>query len=140
MAADNVMEATVTDFELEVAPESLLRISTQKLNEYVELLKLKQDHPDFESEINAQLSSFTKDHLPLSDYPEEFTISDIHQIGDTRLEADSLELFTLGFTVHTDSKTFKDSVLTRVSSKSDYTQYTEAVTVKKVTFLKLTDK
>ncbi|WP_298894611.1 hypothetical protein [uncultured Psychroserpens sp.] len=135
MFADKEIEATA-DIELEVAPESLLRISTQKLNEYVELLKLKQEHPEFESEINAQLLSFTSDSLTLSNYPREFSISDIHQIGDTRTEGDSLELFTLGFTVHTDFDTFKDSVLTSVSSRSDYTQYAEAVMIKKVTFLK----
>ncbi|MCD2259743.1 hypothetical protein [Psychroserpens luteolus] len=135
MFAGKEMEATA-DIELEVAPESLLRISTQKLNEYVELIKLKQEHPEFESEINAQLLSFTSDSLTLSNYPRAFTISDIHQIGGTRIEGDSLELFTLGFTVHTNTVTFKDSVLTRVSSRSDYTQYAEAVIIKKVTFLK----
>lgn len=130
--ADINVSESVT--EIEVKPDALLDFSTQKLNEYVELIQLKQQHPEFESDINAQLLSFTKDNELIFNYDNGFTISNIEQIGKPERASDSVEIFTLKFTVETNSRTFKDSILTRVTSHSDYLQSVEAVTLKKVRF------
>nr|WP_321230789.1 hypothetical protein [uncultured Psychroserpens sp.] len=130
------MEVSADAVESNVNPNSLVSISTQKLNEYFELVKLKQQHPEFESDINEQLLSFTTDSLSVLNYGSDFTISNIQQTGNRKIISDSVEVFTLKYTVTTDSKIFQDSVLTRITSRADYLDPEEAVTIKKVRFSK----
>jgi hypothetical protein len=130
------MEVSAVSVESIVNPNSLVSISTQKLNEYFELVKLKQQHPEFESDINEQLLSFTTDSLSVLKYGSDFTISNIQQTGNRKIISDSVEVFTLKYTVTTDSKVFQDSVLTRITSRADYLEAVEAVTIKKVRFSK----
>lgn len=91
-------------------------ISSKKLEEYFDLIKLKQEHPEFAAEIALQLKNFTKDSLGL-EYSKGFTISDIEQLGASKLVSDSIEQLVLGFRVSTNSETFKDSILIEISSK-----------------------
>lgn len=130
------LESVSESAEIEVSPDALEAISIQKLNEYIELIKLKQEHPEFESDINAQLLSFTTDSLSILYYPKGFDISDIKQLGDAKTESDSTEEFVLGYTVKTETMTFKDSVLVKITSSPNYLQSVEAVSIKKVKFLK----
>ena len=130
------LESVSESAEIEVSPDALEAISIQKLNEYIELIKLKQEHPEFESDINAQLLSFTTDSLSVLYYPKGFDISDIKQLGDAKTESDSTEEFVLGYTVKTETMTFKDSVLVKITSSPNYLQSVEAVSIKKVKFLK----
>lgn len=130
------MEVSAVSVESIVNPNSLVSISTQKLNEYFELVKLKQQHPEFESDINEQLLSFTTDSLSVLKYGSDFTISNIQQTGNRKIISDSVEVFTLKYTVTTDSKVFQDSILTHVTSVTHYLQSVEAVNIKKVKFSK----
>ncbi|WP_298759033.1 hypothetical protein [uncultured Psychroserpens sp.] len=109
-------------------------ISTQKFGEYIDLVKLKQDHPQFETDINSQLLSFTEDSLFNLNYPKGFTISDIEKIRNIEMKLDSIEFFTIRFTVNTNTLTFKDSILAKVTSKPDYFEVEEAVSIKKIRF------
>jgi hypothetical protein len=120
----------------EINSNSLEAISTQKLTEYFELLKLKQQHPEFAEDINAQLLSFTNDSLTAKNYKNGFSISNIKQSGTRKAVSDTVKVFTLTYTVTTDSEVFQDSVLTSINSVTSYLQSVEAVSIKKVRFEK----
>ena len=130
------MEVSANAVKLEVNPEALEQLSIQKLNEYFELIQLKQQHPEFKSDINAQLLSFTTDSLSLLNYEDGFTISNIEQSGKRKAISDSVDVFTLKYTVTIGSKVFQDSVLTRIINGTDYLQTVEVVSIKKVRFSK----
>ena len=133
-SVDMEIESDIKEVTVSNETISLERLSSQKLIEYLDLIKLRQQHPEFESGINAQLLSFTKDSSLLN-YPKGFTISNIKQIGVSNIISDSLKTFTLGFTITTESNSFKDSVLTEVRSKEIYIG-TKNIISKKLRFLK----
>lgn len=128
------MEVSTDAVESTVNSNALQDISTQKLNEYFELIQLKQLHPEFESDINAQLLSFTNGHKSFKNYEEGFMVSNIQHSGKSKTLSDSVEVFTLKYTVTTHSKIFKDSIKTYVTSGTDYLESVEVVTIKKVRF------
>lgn len=97
---------------------TLEKLGSQKIIEYFDLIKLKQKHPEFESDINTQLQSFT-DTSNLN-YPDGFTISNIKQIGETNVISDSITNFKLGYDVISETKSFKDSLLVEIKSKVVY--------------------
>lgn len=130
------MVETSDAIDLEISSNSVEQLPIQKFNEYVELIQLKQQHPEFANDINAQLLSFTKDSASIFNYENGFTISNIEPVVKSKTESDSVEIFTLKFTVTTNSKVFQDSILTHVTSESDYLQTVETVTIKKVRFSK----
>jgi hypothetical protein len=130
------MEMTSDVVEYKINSNSLEAISIQKLNEYVELIKLKQKHPEFASDINTQLLSFTTDSLSLINYEDEFTISNIEHTGQRKAISDSVDVFTLKYKVTIGPKVFQDSVLASVTTRQDYLQTVEAVSIKKVKFYK----
>jgi len=105
-------------FNFAVKPMSQEQISSQKLEEYIDLIKLKRKHPEFEKDINDQLISFTNDSLSIGNYPKGFSISNIEQLGDSKVISNSVEQMVLGFTVTTNAMTFKDSILTEIRSKA----------------------
>ncbi|OUS02117.1 hypothetical protein A9Q86_05555 [Flavobacteriales bacterium 33_180_T64] len=92
-------------------------ISSRKLEEYIDLITLQQKHPEFESDINEQLKNFTNGKLSLN-YPKGFKISDIKQLGESKIISDSLEHLILEFTVTNNSQTLKDSILAEIRSTS----------------------
>jgi hypothetical protein len=137
MKAENTAIEVVSDsVKNKTNSSSLEAISIQKLNEYFELVQLKQQHPDFTKDINAQLLSFTNDSLTTKNYKKGFSISNITQSGTRKIVSDTVKIFTLTYTVTTDSEVFQDSVLTSINSVTSYLQSVEAVSIKKVRFEK----
>ena len=128
VSADMEIESTMEE-EISSETFSYEKLSTQKLEEYLDLIKLKQQHPEFEADINKQLLSFTNDNSILN-YPEGFTISNIKQLGTTKFISDSLQTFTIGFDITTASGSFKDSLLTEIKSKEVYIGTTKKVSQK----------
>nr|WP_321233632.1 hypothetical protein [uncultured Psychroserpens sp.] len=93
-------------------------LSIKKLEEYIDLIKLKQVHPEFEDDITLQLNNFTTSNKSAFDYPEGFNISNIEQLGMSKMVSDTIEQFVLGYTVTVNTQSFKDSMLTQISSKA----------------------
>ncbi|MFD2916397.1 hypothetical protein [Psychroserpens luteus] len=92
-------------------------ISIKKLEEYMNLIQLKQEHPEFEDDIILQLRNFTLDSLAALNYPKGFTISDVKIKGKPRPLTNTQELLSLKFTVISPSKTFKDSIGVMIKSE-----------------------
>ncbi len=135
-SADMEIEATeVFENEINLETIDLEELGSQKLIEYFDLLKLKQLHPEFETDINEQLLSFTNNNSILN-YPEGFTISNIKQLGTTKIISDSLQTFTIGFDITTASGSFKDSLITEIKSKEVTIGNSKKVS-HKVRFLKI---
>lgn len=112
---ENIMADVDDDFEnILLSAET---VSSNKFEELIELIKLKQTHPEFQSDINQQLLRFTQDSLSVMNYPKGFTITNIEQLGASKKLSDSLEVIVLGFTVSSEQGTFKDSVVTEIQNK-----------------------
>ncbi len=110
-------------------------ISTEKFMELIDLVKLKQLHPEFQSDINEQLLNYTKDSLPIFNYPKGFSISDIKKTDHVHSVNDSTEISILSFSVTSNNQTFKDSVKVSITTRQDYLQDLEAVSIKTIKFL-----
>ena len=93
-------------------------ISEQKLKEYFDLLKLKQAHPDFKEDIVLQLKKFSSDSTIGLNYPKDFSIENISQVGPMQRLSDSVQHIKLSYDVVGTTKTFKDSILVIISQKN----------------------
>ncbi|MDG5492297.1 hypothetical protein [Psychroserpens sp. SPM9] len=121
---------TEDDFDKIISsPETL---SIQKLEEYVDLIKIKQEHPEFEADINLQLSNFTLDNASVLNYPEGFSIANIQVAKKPKALTNNIQTLKLTFTVTTPSETFKDSIGAVIKSEpiqlDGKTQISRAIT------------
>ena len=114
-----------------MTPEML---SVEKFEEFINLVELKQQHPEFKNDIDDQLKSYTTDSLALN-YPLGFNISDIKQLGETITISDTTAQVILGFMIRTPSTQIKDSILVEISSK-DVNLDGELYTSQKFKFLR----
>ncbi|TXE15534.1 hypothetical protein ES692_16255 [Psychroserpens burtonensis] len=55
-------------------------------------------------------------------------------MNKAKIITDSIKIFTAKFTVKTNTKIFKDAILTIVMSRPDYLKLEETVPIKKVSF------
>ena len=103
------------------APEkpNFEKLASQKLADYFDLLRLQQEHPEFEQDLLLQLKSFSEnDTLFLNKYQNIKSIENIRQTGDIIQVADSVQQIKLYFDVITDKMTIADSTLAKILFKN----------------------
>jgi len=95
------LEAVETTFEEETTAEAFkyATVTEQKLQEYFDLLIVKNKHPEFSETVNTQLRSFVQDSLLFETYEDSVDVKNLHQIGDGQIVNDSIEKLKIGFTI-----------------------------------------
>ena len=111
-ALPSVKDGSGIELEL-LSPES---IGSIKLEEYFDLIKLKQEHPEFEDDINLQLETFSEGSIPTINYPKGFTITNV-KTSKLGQHTETQKMLKLKFTVTAASQSFQDSL--RAIIKSD---------------------
>ena len=83
------------------------KIVKQKLENYIELLKLKELKPALESDIEKQLKDLSATRLHIR---TDAVIEDIHQVGEVKIVSDSVQRIKLKFTMLYNIKKVEDSI------------------------------
>ncbi|WP_299225128.1 hypothetical protein [uncultured Psychroserpens sp.] len=92
-------------------------IATHKLEEYFDLLKLKENHPNFKDDILLQLNALSKDRLLDYNIAKILSIENIEQIGEIKKVSDSVEKLQLKFNIVLENETITDSILAIITSR-----------------------
>ncbi len=93
-------------------------LSIQKLNEYFDLLKLQRQHPEFNSDIEAQLTKYTSQALITGNLPATFKVNEIKQIGEVQKVSDSVNKIQLSYNLEVNNSQIKDSIFAYCSLKT----------------------
>ena len=83
-------------------------IATQKLKEYMELLKLQEKHIELKKDIDIQLRALSEGRIIKKE--NNTIIEDIHQIGTIEKISDSIDKITLTYTSISETIRKKDSI------------------------------
>lgn len=126
---------TDLDYDAKTMGVNYADLSIQKLSEYFELIQLQQQHPEFDDDIQLQISGLIKDSTILKAYPEPFSITNIEPADSIIKLSDSLHSVTLYFDVLSNNKTSKDSIVALITTKTILLDAQEVVSTK-VTFQK----
>lgn len=113
-----VEEAADYNFATNLEVSNSESMPIQKFNNYLDLLKLKEKHPEFKKDILLQLKSFSKDSIILLNYGKDVSIEDIKQVGETKKVSDSIKKVKLVYQIVSGSTTKKDSVFAHIISKT----------------------
>ncbi len=92
-------------------------LTEQKLQDYFDLLVLKQQHPEFIDDIRAQLHELSEDSIIISYFPQEVDIKNVQQIGETQQISDSIQKIKLRFDISTNDSVKKDSIIAIIKTK-----------------------
>ncbi len=121
----NKLEVADTDYE--VVEESKVveiseidnyeRLSIEKLTEYFDLIKLREQHPDFSEDIEKQLKNYASENLINFELKDDFSIENIHQIGEMLKISDTLNKVQLEFNAVSNFIQIEDSVFAYITSK-----------------------
>ncbi len=116
------MEKTETVLEstaLEDVKETFTfqHLTEQKLQDYFDLLVLKQQHPEFIDDIRTQLHELSEDSIIISYFPQEVDIKNVQQIGETQQISDSIQKIKLRFDISTNDSVKKDSIVAIIKTK-----------------------
>lgn len=123
------------NYSLDLSPISYENLATQKLIDYFDLLRLKQEHPEFENDIILQLQGFSTDSLSIVQYEKIDSIKNIRQVGAVLKASDSIQKMRLYFDIVSGDKIKSDSILATISTKSVMID-DEMISTNKVTFRK----
>ncbi len=93
-------------------------LASKKLMDYFELVRLRQEHPEFKKDITLQLQNLFHDTFYLTNYQHVESITNIKQMEEIIKISDSVQKIKLYFDVNTDNKTYKDSTLAIITTKS----------------------
>lgn len=91
-------------------------LSTQKLQDYFDLIKLKEKHPEFKEDILLQLRMLSNDTIP--NYIGNFSIENIHQSGKVEIVSDSVQKIKLVYDVVSESYKGVDSIFAVITYKT----------------------
>ncbi len=92
-------------------------LTTQKLQDYFDLLLLQQQHPEFKKSITIQLQKLLKDSIALSHPVQEITIQNVQQIGNIQHVSDSIQKMKVHFDMIADNDTKSDSIVVFIKTK-----------------------
>ena len=93
-------------------------IASLKLEEYFDLLKLQQKHPDFKEDIILKLQEFSHDSLINYDISKIKSLENIKQVGNTEQLSDSVKKILLTFNITTNNTVVQDSIFAIITSKT----------------------
>ncbi len=130
---DAEYEAKAPVFNIDTKVDTYQNLSIQKLQGYFDLIKLKEKHPEFKNDILQQLRELSNDSIP--NYKGDFSIENIHQIGDAESVSDSVQKIKLAYHVVSDSYKGIDSIIVVITSKRILIDETNVIS-NKVTFTK----
>ncbi len=94
------------------------KLSIQKLAIYFDLLKLKKEHPEFKNDILIQLKELSKGSILKNNFTSNFTIKNIHQIGDEIIINDSIKKIQLTYQITSKSIKKNDSIYAYIYTKN----------------------
>ena len=92
-------------------------LSTQKFNDYIDLLKLKDKHPEFKADIIEQLQSISKDSLIHIRDASNFLVKNVRQENGIEHISDSVQKIKLVYDVVLDGRKIEDSVFALITTK-----------------------
>ena len=90
----------------------------QKLIDYFDLMRLKQEHPEFAKDIILQLQGFSIDSESIDSFKKIDSITNVRQIGKLIKDSETIQKMTLYFDVVSDNTIKADSILAIISNKS----------------------
>jgi len=114
---------------------SSLQLAEAKLNEYFELILLRQKHPEFGEDISAQIKNLSKQDLSLADSATVRSIENIRQKGEIAEVSDSLQKIQFYFDLVTENGTHVDSIVAVIRSQKVMVEQQHVIATK-VTFEK----
>lgn len=91
-----------------------LTITTQKLHDYSDLLKLEKQHPELKADIIEQLQSLSKTKIVTID--PKYTIENIQQVGETETLSDSVQKIKLKYSLISRTEIKEDSITTYIKT------------------------
>jgi len=112
---ETVLESTA--FEDVKETFTFQHLTEQKLQDYFDLLVLKQQHPEFIADIRAQLQELSKDSVINADFPQKVAIKNVQQIGETLQVSDSIQKIRLRFDIIANNSIKKDSITAIIKTK-----------------------
>lgn len=96
---------------------SFEKLSSLKLREYFDLLKLQKEHPEF-NDIQKQLQRYASEDLIYASFSKDFKIENIQQVGAVYKISDSLNKLKLKFDLVSKDTLIKGAVFVNISSKT----------------------
>ncbi len=93
------------------------QITTQKLQDYFDLLALQQQHPEFKKEITTQLQELSKDILIIKDSTQQVIIENVQQLSEIQRVSDSVQKIKIRFDIRTNNNVKNDSITAIITTK-----------------------
>lgn len=118
MKSEDIIHESTSDFINKSQVNSYEKLSIQKLSIYHDLLKLKQQHPEFKDDILIQLKELSKDSILKNNYTSNFTIKNIHQIGKEIIINDSIKKIQLTYQITSKFIKKNDSIYAYIYTKT----------------------
>jgi len=107
-------------------------LTRQKLQDYFDLLKLKQEHPKFEKDITLQLIKLSNDSLDISNVNQKVSIENVQLIGQTIKISDSIKKLRVSFDIVVEDSKRSDSITAIISTKKIFLDKKEMISTKVV--------
>jgi hypothetical protein len=107
-------------------------LTTQKLQDYVDLLTLQQQHPEFNEGIASQLQKLLKDSIRITKTGQKITIKNVQRIDSMHSISDSVQKMWVRFDMIADNYVKSDSIAVFIKTKKILLDGNEVIATKLV--------
>ena len=111
-------ESVLLEYELDSKNLTIEKLTSEKLQNYFELIKLKNEHPKFQEDILEELKGISDEEFTKIDSSESFTIENIRMVGKGIILSDSVQKMILHYDFVSENQTKTDSIAAWIKTKS----------------------
>lgn len=108
--AETLEEAPV-EFNLKEEVFEYEIMAKQKLQDYFDLLELKESYPEFSEEISSQLQTVVNDTIHSSLKPRKALIGNLQQVGELKIISDTEKRIVIGFDLTSNDIVKRDTLV-----------------------------
>ncbi len=109
-------EAASYEVQERLSENSYENILSEKLMNYVDLLRLKENHPNFKDDIIVQLKNLSEEQIIAIVHNSEEDIKEIQIFEPPKIISDSVKEFKLQYKLFSNSKSTEDSIFARITT------------------------
>lgn len=91
-------------------------ITSEKLQEFYELLLLEKTYPEFKDDIALQIKSMSSEDIKIPDSINVIAVKNVKQIGPINQISNTVQEIKLSFDVVTNTTTYKDSIYAKLTT------------------------
>ena len=115
--AAEIQESSVSMEDTAISEADFTKMSSEKLQEYADLLMLETQHPQFKDQIRQQLLNISETNLLQTTHSDSLQVLRMRQLGNAERVSDYLDRIHYAYTLSAGNTLVQDTLVARIAKQ-----------------------